>query len=94
MKKLVNHSVISSYELVLNYETNTAELRRYNRPVTANDEGTIFVQKISAERYYHLLTWFGGVSYFRANKREEWYTCGVTFPGYQNSARTGRLFRL
>ena len=94
MKKLVNHSVINSYELILDYATNTAELRRYNRPVTANDEGTIFVQKISAESYYRLLTWFAGVSYFRANKHQEWYTCGVTFPGYENSARTGRLFRL
>lgn len=94
MKKLVNHSVINSYELILDYATNTAELRRYNRPVTANDEGTIFVQRISAERYYRLLTWFADVSYFRANKRQEWYTCGVTFPGYESSARTGRLFRL
>lgn len=94
MKKPVNHSVINSYELILDYTTNTAELRRYNRPVTASDIPIIFVQKLSAERYYHLLTWFAGVSYFRANKRQEWYTCGVTFPGYENSARTGRLFRL
>ena len=92
--KRINHSVINSYELILDKVTNTAELRRYNRPATAVDDSTIFVQKISAESYYRLVTWFARVSYFRENNNAEWYTCGVTFPGYENCERTGYLFRL
>lgn len=92
--KRVNHSVINAYELILDKVNHTAELRRYNRPATACDESEIFVQKLSEDSYYRLMTWFAGVSYFRENDHAEWYTCGLTFPGCENSFRTGHLFRL
>ena len=83
-------SVINWYELSLDKDTNTAELKRYNRPATACDKGVVFVQKLTAERYYKLAETFRWFGYFHENKYYEWYCVGVQFTG--DCYRTGKLF--
>lgn len=88
----INHSVINWYELSLDREDNTAELKRYNRPATACDHCEIFIQKISAERYHKLAETFRLFSYYHENEYSEWYCVGVKFTG--DCYRTGELYRL
>lgn len=90
--KSINHSVINWYELSLDKETNTAELKRYNRPATACDKAEIFTQKITAEQFYKLAETFACFSYYHDTEWCTWYTVGVKFTG--DCYRTGKLFRM
>lgn len=90
----INHSVINWYELSLDKESQTAELKRYNRPATACDKPEIFVQKISAERYHKLAQTFVWFGYFHETEWAEWYGVGVKYPGDEQCYRTGELFRI
>lgn len=90
--KTINHSVINWYELSLDKETNTAELKRYNRPATACDKGEVFTQRLTAERFYELAKTFAWFGLYRENEYCAWYTVGVRYTG--ECYRTGSLFRM
>ena len=90
----INQTVINWYELSLDKETQTAELKRYNRPATACDKPEIFIQKISAERYHELAQTFAWFGCFHETEWAEWYGVGVQYLGEDKCYRTGKLFRM
>ena len=87
----MNRSVIGWYELSLDKETNTAELKRYNRPATACDVGEVFVQKITAERFHYLAETFKQFTWLRETEFSKWYDVGVTYPGDEKCFRSGKV---
>lgn len=90
----INHSVINWYELSLDKETNTAELKRYNRPATACDHEEVFTQRLTAERFSELSKTFAWFGCYRETEWCAWYTVGITFPGEANCYRTGKVVRM
>ena len=90
--KRINHSVINWYELSLYKETNTAELKRYNRPATACDKGEVFIQRLTAEQFDKLAEAFAWFGFYHETEECAWYSVGVQYTG--DCYRTGSLFRM